>query len=181
MKVTVISFSGRGGGNCIAIARRIAEHHAGDMVSLYNFSALRIAPCGGCAAECFVRREDCPHFADSEFEICDSVVRSDLTYFVVPNHCDFPCANFFAFNERSLCYFSGHPELLDQYAAVPKKFVVVSNTGEANFHAALSQHTSGEPEILFLRANDYGLSSIEGNLMTSERAVEDLQRFIAGD
>ena len=48
-----------------------------------------------------------PPVVSSKMPITDS----DLSYFIVPNYCDYPCANFFIFNERSQCFFQHHPEL----------------------------------------------------------------------
>ena len=114
-KICVISFSGRSGGNCASIAREIENFWLGKgVVSVFDFSTFEIAPCGRCSCECFKKRESCPYFSDSEFDICDTITNSGLTYFVVPNYCDYPCANFFIFNERSQCYFQRRHELLER-------------------------------------------------------------------
>ncbi len=60
----------------------------------------------------------------------EAIVRSEITYFIVPNYCDYPCSNYYVFNERSQCYFQGKPALLDDYLKVPKRSIVVSNTNE---------------------------------------------------
>ncbi len=108
----------------------------------------------------------------------DTVCRSDRAVFVVPNYCDFPCANFFIYNERSQCYFQGHPERLEAYLNVPKRFIVVSGSESGNFAEAFQQHTGLEPEILFLSAKKYGKQSIGKNLLTSGQAVADLTKFL---
>ena len=74
---------------------------------------------------------------------CSAVCKS------LPNYCDYPCANFFAFNERIQRYFQDHPKRLDCYEGVPKKFIVISNTEKHNFRAVLQQHSAQEPEIHF--------------------------------
>lgn len=181
MKTCIISFSSRPGGNCQRIAEEIARQTPGE-TALFDFSALAVTPCGRCGYECFQDRERCPYIADPERAICESITESGLTYFVVPNYCDYPCANFFAFNERSQCYFQGHEDLLERYLAVRKKFVVVSNTGTENFTAAFRYHVSedAEPDILFLSAKRFQRSSIRGDLMDCPEAREVLAEFIRG-
>lgn len=61
---------------------------------------------------------------------------------------------------------------------VPKKFIVVSNTGKENFIEAMRQHTDGEPEILFLSAKHYGKLSIAGNILESSNAKSDIRGFL---
>ena len=94
--------------------------------------------------------------------------------------CDFPCSNFFLFNERSQCCFNGHAELADRYLAVPKKFIVVSNTGRENFLAAFRDHVlpKTEPDVCFLRAAAYHRISLDGDLMTCEPARAAVRDFL---
>jgi hypothetical protein len=110
--------------------------------------------------------------------LLDEIVHSDLTYFILPNYCDYPCANFFVFNERSQCYFQGRPELLEAYEKVPKRAVVVSNTNEENFRQAMAYHAYEKADILFLPAKQYGKESIKGDLLTSREAVSDIMAFV---
>ena len=180
-KTCIISFSARPGGNCQSIAEELQKRSKSDeKVKAYDFSDIAITPCGRCGYECFRERESCPYFSDPEFSICDSIANSDCTYFIVPNYCDYPCANFFIFNERSQCYFQRHPEQLERYLSAKKKFIVVSNTGRDNFTAAFRYHVQegAEPDILFLSAREFGRVSIRGDLMSSPEAQKTLLRFL---
>ena len=179
MKSCIISFSSRANGNCGGVAAEIRRHIAGE-IEAYHFSDFTIAPCGRCECECFHARENCPYFNDMEFAICDAVTNSDCAYFIVPNYCDYPCANFFAFNERSQCYFQHHQGLLEQYLSVKKKFIVVSNTGRDNFVTAFQYHVpeTEEPDILFLSARQFQKVSIRGDLMDSAEARDTVLHFI---
>lgn len=172
----IVSFSSRKNGNCSNIAERIKSKLLNSEV--YSFADFHISPCRDCCYECFRSREACPHFDDMEYRLLDAVCRSEAAYFIVPNYCDYPCANFFIFNERSQCYFQGHPKLLEQYLNVPKKFVVVSNSVSGNFRAAFTQHSAGEPELLFLSTKKFGKSSISGDLLDSDEACVQLRDFI---
>ena len=113
-----------------------------------------------------------------EHRLLDEITLSELTYFILPNYCDYPCANFFIFNERSQCYFQGKPELLDAYEKVPKRAIVVSNTNEENFRQAIAYQAYEKPDILFLSAKKYGKESIKGDLLTNEKAVSDIIAFV---
>ena len=179
MTSCVISFSGRRDGNCAAIAQVLAGALSGwGGVRSFDCSTLSLTPCGGCGYECFQARERCPYSSDPVFAMYDAIVHSQAAWFIVPNYCDYPCANFFVWNERSQCYFQGHPELLEQYEAVPKKFIVVSNTGRDNFTAAFRYHTGdAPPDVLFLSAKQFGRSSIQGDLMGSPEARDAVLRF----
>lgn len=64
---------------------------------------------------------------------------------------------------------------------MPKRFIVVSNTGKENFLEAMRQHTNDKPQILFLSPKHYGKPSIAGNIMDSEAAKVDIQNFIDTD
>lgn len=178
MKECIVSFSGRSGGNCGRIAELIRRRKENAVI--YDFSVISITPCGRCRYECFRRREDCPYFGDPELSVCEAVADSDLAYFIVPNYCNYPCANFFIFNERSQCVFQRREELLDKYLAVRKKFIVVSNTEQDNFTAAFRQHVpeASVPDVLFLSAKQFGSVSVHGDLMDSESAKETVLRFI---
>ncbi len=182
MRVTVVNFSGRERGNCSAISRVVMDAHASDEARCCHMGALPVHPCGGCAYECFGREKPCPYQEDGVYEIYARVTSSHLAYFVVPNYCDYPNANFFLFNERSQCFFQHRGELLDRYLAVPKKFIVVSNTGRENFTRAFQYQVSeGErPSILFLSAKKYGKVSLAGDLMSSAEAKEEVARFCGG-
>ena len=176
MKTVIVSFSSRTDGNCAKIGNLIKENTEDSI--LFSFSDFSIRTCGECHYDCFKKREECPHVGDMEYAILDSIVHSEIAYFVLPNYCDYPCANYFAFNERSQCYFQGMPDLLNAYLRVPKRSIVGSNTNEENFAKALAYQTEQDPVILFLSARKYGKSSIQGDLLTNEKAVSDIMDFI---
>lgn len=176
MKTCIISFSSRENGNCAQIGKLIRS--VSEEAVLFQFSNFEIHACGKCGYECFADRNRCPYYSDMEYRLLDAVTHSDLTYFILPNYCDYPCANYFVFNERSQCYFQGRPELLEAYEKVPKRAVVVSNTNEDNFKTVLAYQTCNEPDILFLSAKKYGKVSIHGDLMKDENAVRDVTAFV---
>ena len=176
MSTCIISFSSRTGGNCAGIGKLISSLVESPM--LYDFSEFEIHPCGNCRYECFALGENCPYIQDMEYTLLDAVTNSDLTYFIMPNYSDYPCANFFIFNERSQCYFQGRADLLNVYESVFKRVIVVSNTNEENFRKAISYHSKAEPEILFFSARKYGKSSIKDDLLTSEKSTCRYYSFV---
>ena len=176
MGICVVSFSSRAGGNCSQIGKLIRSSCKDSQ--FFDFSSFTVHPCGECGYECFSEPEKCPWSADMENRLLDAIIRSDLVYFILPNYCDYPCANFFIFNERSQGFFQGRPDLLDAYEKVPKRAVVVSNTNEESFRQVLAYQAYKEPDILFLPAKEYGKDSIKGDLLTNDKAVSDIIAFV---
>ncbi len=171
MRILIVSFSARQDGNCDGVSRMIQEHFD-HSCTVFRFSQQQIHPCGGCRYECFGKDKPCPYIADPEYGLLDAICNHDLTYFVIPNYCDYPCANYFIFIERSQCYFQHKPEQLDRFLNVKKKFIVISNTNQDNFRQILRQNVYCEPEILFLSAKKFDRISIHGDLLTSDAAAE---------
>ena len=178
MKTVIITFSSRSNGNCSQIANLIASMTKDPV--LFDFSEFEVHPCGRCASECFAARENCPYLEDKEYEILEAIVHSEMAYFVLPNYCDYPCANYFIFNERSQCFFQGSPDLLEAYLNIPKRSIVISNTNQDNFIQALTYQSNKEPEILFLSAKKFGKTSINCDLLTSEKVLERIRQFVSG-
>lgn len=177
MKTVIISFSTRRNGNCAQIGKYIQEL-VQDSV-LFDFSECSVHACGGCDYECFADQTKCPYIDDAECEILDAIVQSEMTYFILPNYCDYPCSNYFVFNERNQCYFQGKQKLLDDYLKVPKRSIVVSNTNTENFTKALAYQTEHTPDILFLSAKQYGKKSIKRDLATSKEVLDDIAAFVS--
>ena len=177
MKTVIIAFSSRSNGNCSQIGKLISSMTPDPV--LFDFSEFDVYPCGRCASECFSVRENYPYFADKEYEMLEAIVHSEMVYFVLPNYCDYPCANYFVFNERSQCFFQGKPDLLEAYLKIPKRSIVISNTNKDHFIQALAYQSDQEPEILFLSAKEYGKTGINGDLLTSEKALDDIRQFIS--
>ena len=176
MRTCILSFSSRPNGNCAQIGKLI--HRLSEDAVLFDFSCFQLQGCGACGYECFSSGDKCPCRSDREAELLEAVTSSDLTYFVIPNYCDYPCSSFFIFNERSQCWFQGRPDLLERYEKVPKRAVVISNTDEENFRKALSYQSDEAVEILFLSAKQYGKSSIKGDLLSDERVVKVITEFV---
>ncbi len=176
MGICVVSFSSRKNGNCEQISRWICS--VLPQAKRYLFSDFEIHPCGNCSYECFRSQDTCPWIKDKEYELIDSIVNSTFTYFILPNYCDYPPANFFVFSERSQCYFQKHPDLSAKYEQIPKKYIVVSNTNREHFQTILAEHSADTPDILFLPAKKYGKVSLDGDLMTSEQAAAAIKEFI---
>jgi len=178
MRVCIISFSSRANGNCAAISEFVKTCY-GDSAEVYRFSDFSVRPCGECDYECFGPERGCPASGDRENVLLEAVIECDLAYFVVPNYCDYPCANYFAFNERGQYYFSEHPDRMADYERTAKKFIVVSNTEKENFRKAFSYQSKGAPDILFLRAADFGKVSIAGDLLASTQAKAAVAGFVS--
>lgn len=78
-------------------------------------------------------------------------------------------------------FFHGDEAILESYLAIPKRFITVSNTESQAFVDAMQQQVSDEPEILYLKSNNYGKKSICWDILTSEQARADLENFLRKD
>lgn len=174
--IVILNFSGRNSGNCAEIGRFIKKIHKNTNIYSYNVGECW-SPCGGCDYECLKPGLRCPVLTEEQRKIMDSIVNADKVYYVVPNYCGFPSANFYVFNERSVGYFNMDRELMGRYMNVRKKFIIVSNSENPAFLQAMQQQAK-EPEILYLKTSAYQKKSITGDLMTSEKARNDLETFL---
>lgn len=179
--ITLLRFSHRTAGNCAAIAAYIRGQFPDCRVLEFVMDADSCRPCHGCDYQCLRKEGDCPHRTGAYYDALRAIPASDLVYFILPNYCGFPCASYFAFNERSVGFFGGNQAVLEAYLAVPKRFVIVSNTESQIFTEAMQQQTDQEPKILYLKSKKYEKASICGDILTSEQARSDLERFLWED
>ena len=174
--VTILSFSNRNDGNCAKISQFIANFYKQTYVRSYFIDC---KPCGNCNYECLGTDGVCPGLDTEQVKMMDELCGSDLVYFVIPNFCGFPCANYFAFNERSAGYFGSNRGKRQQYITIPKRFIIVSNT--EGFEKALQQQTNSAPVCLYLKSGKYGKRSTAGDILDSEEAISDLLKFLEQD
>jgi len=177
MNITVLNFSPRRTGNCAEICRQIRRYYKNTNVRLYNVGEC-VSPCANCDYECLKPEEKCPNMTNMQVEMMDAICRSDLVYYVIPNFCGMPNGVYYAFNERSVGYFNMDREIMRQYMAVRKRFIIVSNTESTAFADAMRQQTETDPEILYLKTSRYKKKSIAGDMMESPEAQADLEGFL---
>lgn len=175
--IVIVRFSDRPNGNCNAIASYIQTYLASKTIKSYKITAKTMQPCGNCDYECLNAGSTCPNLTAVQKDIYDSICNASLVYYIVPNYFGFPCANYYAFTERSVGYFNSNRELMQKFMSVKKRFIIVSNTEGRNFESAMMQQAK-EPEIMYLKTSKYGKRSIAGDLMESEAATADLQMFL---
>ena len=173
--VTILNFSGRNDGNCAAIAKFVSERHANANICVYNINE-NVEPCGKCNYECLTPGVSCAS-VNGIRTIMDEAMNSDIIYYIVPNICGYPSANYFIFNERLVGYFNMDRELTAKYKSITKKFIIVSNTESDAFYNAMQQQ-SAEPMILYLKTSKYGKRSTAGDILESEQAQADLAAFL---
>ena len=179
-KITIIRFSPRNNGNCDRIADFIANTYNRTNVQMFWINAENCIPCSGCNYECLSPMSTgCPIKSEYLTEVMDQALSSDLLYFIVPNFCGYPNANYFAFNERLVGYFGLNRSARGQYMAIEKRFIIVSNTESDNFRNAVQQQVIGEPKMLYLKSGKYHKRSTDGDILESEEARQDLRAFLA--
>ena len=176
--IVLIQFSSRKVGNCAAISAQIADYYAKETVKHFIVDERTIQPCSNCDYECLMPGKICPNLSNPQQQLMDAICEADLAYFIVPNYCGYPCANYFAFNERTVGYFNLDRSLMQKYMNVPKRFVVVSNTESSNFETALNQQVNGTPDILYMKTGKYHKRSIAGDMMDADEAKVDLKAFL---
>ena len=178
-RVLVLTFSSRKNGNCVAISRHICNFFKRTNVPVRVLDASQIAPCNGCDYECLRPGVICSNLTQEQSNLMDTLCNSDLVYFVVPNYCGLPCANYYAFNERTVGYFNMDREKMNQYMRVDKRFIIVSNT--EGFEQAMQQQTLDAPICIYLKTRQYSKQSINGDLMDSKDACRDQEAFLERD
>lgn len=178
-KCTIISFSSRADGNCAKISKYLSNHYNRTNVCLHIIDNNSFGPCNNCDYECLQPRKVCPNLTDAQTAIIDDICSSDLVYFIVPNYCGLPSANYFAFNERLVGYFNMDREKTTRYMNVRKRFIIVSNT--EGFESAMQRQTTSKPEILYMKSGKYHKKSTAGDIMDSEDARAELDAFLAED
>lgn len=178
-KVTILSFSTRGNGNCARISEYLTQFYNRTNVQAFVIDSGSFSPCGGCSYECLKPGQKCPRLNTEHTAIMNRICDSDLVFFIVPNYCGYPCANYFAFNERTVGFFNLDKELMNRYMSVKKGFIIISNTQGNNFVTAMRQQTAGEPDMLYLQTRKYGKQSIAGDLLESEDAIADLDAYLS--
>ena len=182
--ITILTFSGRENGNCAAVREYIKQYYADEtQTNVFNFAInnTNFSNCGNCDYECLKPGQLCPGLNEAQRDIMDALCGSDLIYFVVPNFCGYPCGNYFAFNERSVGYFSMDRGKKAKYLTIPKRFIMISNSVNDQFVNAMRQQINGEPEMLYLMTGKYQKRSIAGDMMESEEAQADLNAFLDGE
>lgn len=172
--INVISFSGRPDGSCSAVAKMICAYYGEENTAVTDLCTTSIAPCGSCDYRCF-SGEDCPH-RDCANELYQAICESERCFYILPNYCGYPPAWFFIFNERGCGFFAGDQARLERYLAVPKAFIVISNTEIDCIAEALKYHvdTQDAPDILTISRSRLGLKSLSqtiGECVEAQRLV----------
>ena len=175
--VTILNFSSRKQGNCANIAHYMEVRSTETNIRSFVIDQ-RISPFNGCNYECLMPGAKCPNISQYQEEVMGAVLQSDVVYLIVPNYCGFPCANFLAFNERSVGFFNLDRTLMQRYMDVRKRFIIVSNTENEVFQKAMQQQAKDTSEVLYLKTSKYGKRSTAGDLMMSPEAVTDLDAFL---
>ena len=174
--VTILSFSSREKGNCANISKYISDFHQQNIYNIVIDTAT-VRPCGNCDYECLKPGAECPILDEKYQAIMNRICASDIVYFIIPNFCGYPCANYFAYNERKVGYFKMDRAKMEHYMKIPKRFIVVSNS--EGFESVLKQQTDQEPKILYLKSGKYRKRSTAGDILESDEAKADLQTFLS--
>ncbi|MBQ7026315.1 MAG: hypothetical protein IJN31_06885 [Peptococcaceae bacterium] len=108
----------------------------------------------------------------------EAICECELVYYIIPNYCGVPCANYYAFNEQLVGWFNGDRVKMQRYKSVRKRFVFVSNTENDAFQQVAAQHSNEKNNVLYLASRKYGKQSIAGDLLDCDAAKADLELFL---
>lgn len=188
MKICIINFSGRAGGNGHGIAAFTAGELTGTgglmntcETEIIEFSGLTVQGCGSCSYECFRRGQACTHRGDDMWNVYMRTADADMCCFIIPNYNGHPCSNFYSFEERGQGIYLHARDTYEKYLSVPKKFIVISNTDASHFKLAFENCLAKDKEadILFLRAAEFHLPSTGSELISCVDARRKISRFLA--
>lgn len=180
MKVLGLVFSARKEGNCLKCLAHCLDSLRGygaetEIVNAFEFT---ITPCSHCDYECFSSKK-CPITDDvpALYEKCE---HADVLICAVPTYSGHLSSLYFAFAERSQPMMEDR----DQFVNILRKvnFIVLGNLssgGDMALHEALYglAHYDFWPEVLLFPAEEYGRSSIKGDLIEIPEVRTRLDRF----
>lgn len=178
--ITILNFSARNNGNCSAVANALSAEFYNANVRTISISTM-YEPCNGCNYECLTPGKICPKLTIQQQETMAIISESDIVYFIIPNYCGVPCANYYAFNERNVGWFAADRTRMELYNKLEKRFIFISNTESQAFELVAKQQYAEAGEVLYLKSGKYKKNSTAGDLMTSDAAKEDLFKFVAKD
>jgi multimeric flavodoxin WrbA len=174
----ILNFSPRNTGNCDAICKHIAKNCSQTDVRIHQITSKVFEPCHSCNYQCLQNDQICPNLNAEQRGIMEEICNSEIIYFVIPNFCGYPNANYFSFNERSVGYFNGNRQLMNTYMNVPKRFIIVSNSESQIIVDAMKQQVNTEPQILYMKTSKYKKRSVTGDMLESSEAIADLNEFL---
>ncbi|HCT90528.1 MAG TPA: hypothetical protein DF613_03965 [Lachnospiraceae bacterium] len=146
----IVSFSGRCGGNCDAIAKYISS---GDDCLLF-MRELSTQPCANCSYECM--SGPCKYRDDGTYAFFEKLSLADKIFFIIPMYCGNPSALYFIMNERCQDYFMQNQS---QYENITKKLYIIAVYGNADEY----------PDFLNLFARQYDFKNAKEHILGLER------------
>ena len=177
-KILILNHSYRGEeGNAGTIAEFIKEKYQLTCeVSVLNLSETNIRGCSGCKYECF-KGDNCPKSKDdmTDFYI-QSMMLKDYVIQIFPVYCGNLPLTYYALNERTQQH-TFEEEFAPLWNERNLVDIVITNTDQELIEKVLRNE---EPlrDILFASNHEYGLKSIDGQIMTSKRFEKHLESFL---
>ena len=182
MKALGMAFSARQKGNCLTFIQycmdKFKEHNIEtEIVNGYEFA---ITPCSHCDYECFASNE-CP-ITDDVSRLYIACKEADILLFAIPTYSGHLSALYLAFCERSQFVVTDYKEFQGTFLK-KVNFIIVGNLsagGDMALHEALHYFTNLEfqPKTLLFPAEEYGRSSLKGDLLEVPDVRKRLDRFV---
>ncbi|QSX06480.1 flavodoxin family protein [Sedimentibacter sp. zth1] len=179
MKIVIVNFSGKlKNGNGEKISLYIKKLLCKNEVQIINFKQLNINSCNMCNYECFEKMSSCRYIDDDIKFVYDSLINADYNIYIIPIYSDYPCSNYFAFRERSQCYFD--EVIYNKYSVIRKSFIIIGNSGFENTYNIVHNDYKdiNRDSFLQLSSNKYSTKSINGDLITFDGIKLEISNFI---
>ncbi|MDD3123705.1 MAG: hypothetical protein PHC62_09375 [Candidatus Izemoplasmatales bacterium] len=196
--ISIISFSGREQkGNCYEITLYLKKKIMNEFIDVHTFflSECEIHNCSHCDYECFTELKKCPYSFDDITKIYNEILKCDMAIFVIPIFSNFPCSNFFIFNERSQCFFSSQQQY-DNYLDVRRKYIIIGNSGFSNAKNIigydLKKNDNTDNKFLNICSNLVHELSTKGNLIEyniisdmidlwTKQCIDEISQFVKNE
>lgn len=182
MKALGMAFSARQKGNCLSFIQhcmdRFKEHkYESEIVNGFDSA---ITPCSHCDYECLAGRE-CP-ITDDVPRMYTMCKEADILLFAIPTYSGHLSASYLAFCERSQFVVTDFETFQEDFLK-KVNFIIIGNLsagGDMALHEALHYFTNLEfqPKTLLFPAEEYGRSSLRGDLLEVPEVRNRLDTFV---
>ena len=191
MKVAGVVFSARKRGNCFDCVKYCLDKLEGKVFRtvLVNAFDYEIKPCSHCNYECYAktirgREEQCP-IEDDVPKLYEMMKATELLLFAIPTYGGRVPGIFQAFRERTsglTRLFKDFEEFKQGFLNKIKGIIIIGHLtagADMALHEVLADfYNIEQPEVMLLQADEFGRSSLKGDLIESRAVRQTLDGFV---
>lgn len=175
----IVSFSGRGSGNCAFIADFITKNFPAKTVERVNAGDLRVHECSGCNYECI--QGECVHREDEAFPYFESTKNFDCIVWLIPMYCGNPSSLYFKITERGQDYWMRNEACHEPFLQKLYLIGIGNETGKPVFNDILSAgflQSGIRDHVLVLESKQYRMKSLYQDLTGNFEIQKRIERFL---